>query len=339
MLTRHIGVQISIAGNDVTKNLSPYLRSITYSDTESSKTDTCEIELHDADKLFIADYFPHRGDTLEISLTRENWSGEDIETLPLGTFEIDEVNNSYPPSICKLRGNSCPQNSALRQVDESKSWENVRLSEVAQDIAAASNCELVYEATDDPDIKRAEQSELSRLAFLEKICRDNGLALKFADGKLIIFDEEKLEAQEPVATFDRNLSIIKKFSGTATLTEVYKDCQVTYRHGKQAETISATATDSTKTDGKTLKINQRVETQAEAERLAQKKLREKNKDEWKISLTVTGDFRLLSGNVIELKNHGVYDGRWLIESAKHTIGNGYEVSIECHKCAGDTNAK
>ena len=332
MLTRHLGVSIKIAGQDVTKDLSPYLKSITYSDVESGKTDTVELELQDAEKLFIADYFPKRGDTLEVELIRENWRGEDTETLPLGTFEIDEVTNSYPPSVCKLKGNSCPQNSELRQVDESKSWENVRLSEIAQDIAAQSNCELVYEATEDPDIKRAEQSELSRLAFLEKICRDNGLALKFADGKLIIFDEEKLEEQEPAATFDRDLSIIKRFSGTATLTEVYKDCQVTYRHGKQAETISATVTDDSKTDGKTLKINQRVESQAEAERLAGKKLREKNKDEWKISLTVTGDFRLLSGNVIELKNHGVYSGRWLIESARHSIGNGYEVSIDCHKC-------
>lgn len=332
MLTRHLGVTIIIAGNDVTQDLSPYLRSITYSDVESGKTDTVEIELQDAAHLFMSDYFPQRGDTLEVELIREFWNGESTETLPLGTFEIDEVSNSYPPSVCKLKGNSCPQNSKLRQVDESKAWENVRLSEIAQDIAAQSNCELVYEATDNPDIKRAEQSEHSRLAFLQKLCTDNGLALKVADGKLIIFDEEKLEDQEPVATFDRDLSIIKKFSGTATLTEVYKDCQVTYRHGKKAEVLTGTAEDATKTDGKTLKINQRVENQAEAERLARKKLREKNKDEWKISLTVTGDFRLLSGNVIELVNHGVYDGCWLIESAKHTIGNGYEVSLDCHKC-------
>lgn len=332
MLTRHLGVKILIAGKDVTKDLSPYLKSITYSDVESGKTDTVELELQDSERLFMSDWFPKRGDTLEVELIREFWRGEETETLPLGTFEIDEVSNSYPPSACKLKGNSCPQNSELRQVDESKAWENVRLSEIAQDIAAESNCELFFEASDDPDIKRAEQSEHSRLAFLQKLCTDNGLALKFADGKLIIFDEEKLESQEPVATFDRDLSTIKKFSGTATLTEVYKDCQVTYRHGKQAEVFTGTAEDATKTDGKTLKINQRVENQAEAERLARKKLREKNKDEWKISLTVTGDFRLLSGNVIELKNHGVYDGRWLIESARHKVGRGYEVSIDCHKC-------
>lgn len=333
MLTRHISVRVIVAGKDITKDISPFLKSVSYEDVETGETDTCEIELQDVQRLFIAEWFPQRGDTLEIELIRENWQGDGaIETLPLGLFEIDEIENSYPPNIAKIKGNSCPQNSELRQVDESKSWENFKLSEIASDIATKAGVELFFEATDDPQIKRAEQAELSALAFLEKLCKDNGLALKFADGKLIIFDEEELESQPAISVINYDLSVIKRFSAKATLSEIYKSCEVSYKHGKQDELFQGKYEDATKPDGKVLKINQKVENQAEAEKLAKKKLREKNKEEIKIQLTTVGRFEYLSGQVIELVGHGFYDGNYIIERATHKIGNGYEVSLEMRKC-------
>ena len=333
MLARHLGANIKIAGKDVTKDISPYLKSISYEDVLTGETDTCEIEVQDVERIFISDWFPKRGETLEIELIREFWQGdEQVETLPLGVFEIDEITNSYPPNVAKIKANSCPQNSELRQVDASKSWENVKLSQIAQDIATVAGYELFFDASDDPDIKRAEQSEHSRLAFLEKLCKDNGLALKFADGKLIIFDEEQYEQQEPISTLDYDLSIIEKFNAMATLTEIYKACEVNYKHGQKDEKFSAKFEDPNKEGGKTLKINQKVENQAEAEKLARKKLREKNKDEIKINLTTVGRFCYLSGQVIELKGHGFYDGRYLIERARHKVGSSYTCDLELRKC-------
>jgi len=333
MLTRYVSVRVIVAGKDVTKDISPYLKSVSYEDVETGETDTIELELQDAARLFVTDWFPKRGDTLEVELIRDSWQGDgQIETLPLGLFEIDEITNSYPPNVAKVKGNSCPQNSALRQVDDSRSWENFKLSEIAADIAKRAGVELFFEASEDPAIKRAEQAELSALAFLEKLCKDNGLALKFADGKLIIFDEVKLEAQEPISTLAYDLSVIKQFNATATLSEIYKSCEVVYKHGKQDELFQGKFEDATKTDGKILKINQKVENQGEAEKLARKKLREKNKGEIKIQLTMTGRFEYLSGQVVALEGHGFYDGRYLIERATHKVGNGYDVSLELRKC-------
>lgn len=333
MLTRHAGVRIWIEGKDVTKDLSPYLKSVSYEDVLSGETDTCEIELHDAERLFIGDWFPARGSKLELEFWRESWQGDNqIETLPLGAWEIDEIDNSFPPSVAKIKGNSCPSNSELRQVDESKSWENVKLSEIAQDVAKAAGVELFYDTQEDPDIKRAEQAEKSRLSFLEKLCKDNGLAVKFADNLLIIFDEEKYEQQEPISRLRYDLSIIKHFGGHATLTEVYKSCEVNYKDGQADELYSGKFEDKSKESGKVLKINQKVANKAEAEKLARKKLREKNKDEIKVNITVTGRFDYLAGQVIELMDMGFYTGRYLIEKARHQIGNGYEVTLDLRKC-------
>lgn len=153
-----------------------------------------------------------------------------------------------------------------------------------------------------------------------------------ADGKLILFDEEELEKRDAVKTLTRDESAIISFRGTATLSEIYKDCRVSYKHGKHAEQYEATATAPGKTSGKTLKINQRVESQTEAEKLARNVLREKNREEVKVSLTVLGDFNLLSGNTIELRGFDWFDGKYLIERARHSIGGGYTTAIECHKC-------
>lgn len=333
MYTRHVGVRITIEGKDVTSDVSRYLQNVTYEDVLSGETDTVELEFEDEARLFISSWFPTRGATLQVELFRENWQSDgQLETLPLGLFEVDEIQNSYPPNIAKIKGNSCPQNSALRQTDESKSWEDVKLSQIAFDIAEASGVALFYDTSYDPVIKRAEQSELSRLAFLEKICKDNGLAVKIANGTLIIFDEEKYEQQSAVSVIAYDLSTVKKFSGTATLTEIYKACEVVYKHGKKDEKIQARFEDSSKESGKTLKVNQKVEDQAEADRLARKKLREKNREEVKVQLTLVGRFCYLSGQVVELTGHGFYDGGYLIERARHKVGDGYEVDLELRRC-------
>lgn len=331
---RHTGAYILANGQDVTGNISNFLRSITYTDNLSGEADVGEIELEDAERVFISEWFPKRGDTASIILWREFWNGgSEIETLPLGTCEVDEVTVDYPPSTAKVKLNSIPNNSKLRSVDKSKSWENFRLSQIAQDIAKTAGVELFYDTKEDPVIKRAEQSELSCLKFLQKLCTDNGLALKFTDGKLIIFDEEKYEQQEPIVRFVRDMTTIKRFSGTATINQIYSAAHVKYKQGKEDKFIDATFTDSTREAGMTLEINQKVETQAEAEKLAKKKLREKNREEVKVSLTVTGDFRLLSGRVVELVEHGFFSGRYIIEKAVHRIGNsGYEVNLDLRKC-------
>ncbi len=333
ILTRNIRAKIFIDSKDVTRDLSPYLKSVSYEDVSDGETDTCEIELQDVSRLFIADWMPQRSSTLEIELIRENWSGSGQESLNLGTFEVDEISYSYPPSVMKIKGNSVSQNSKLRQMDVSKAWENVKLSQIARDIADEAGAVLFYDTDDDPIISRAELAEQSLLAFLEKLCKDHGLCVKVADGKLIVFDEAKLEQQEPVATLDYGQSTIKKFSATATLTEIYKSCEVNYKDGKKDEIYRAKFDAPDKSDGKVLRINQRVTSQAEADKLAKKKLRDKNKKENQLNLTTIGRFDFLSGNVIELQGHGFFNGRWLIERARHTINSsGYEVSLECRKC-------
>ena len=238
---------------------------------------------------------------------------------------------AFPPSTFKIKAVSISQNSELRQHDESKAWENLKLSELAAQIAADSGVELFYQASYDPDLKRVEQGEQSRLALLEKICKDNYLALKVDDGKLIIFDESELDKQSPIATIERDVSNILRFSAKKTLQEVYKGAQVSYKHGDKDELFEGKF-ESGAQSGKTLKINRKVEDKAQAERLAKNSLRDKNKRETEVRLELVGSFEYLAGNVLELKGFGKFDGNYLIEKARHNVGSGYECSLELRQC-------
>lgn len=335
MLTRRVSAKITIAGKDVTKDVSPYLSSLSYSDVLEGESDTAQINLHDEKRLFVADWFPKRGDTAEITLSRENWGSDtSVTELPLGSFEIDEITISSGDGGNKaaIKLNSIPNKSELRSVDKSKSWEKVKLSKIAKDIADAAKMELFFDTKEDPEISRAEQKEKSNLAFLHGLCRDNGLALKVSDNKLIIFDEEKFEQQEPVKNLKYGGGIIKSFSGRATISKIYKSCHVKYQHGKKAEKIETTYTDESKEDGMILEINKKVESQAEAEKLARKELRKKNKDEIKVTLTVVGDFIYLAGNCISLEGYGFFDGKYLIEKSTFNIGSGFSCNLDLRKC-------
>lgn len=331
MKPRTVTVKIVLEGTDVSKDLAAYLRGLTYEDNLSGEADTCDIELMDKDKLFIGDWYPPKGSTIELELQKNNWTGDgSVETLPLKIFEIDEVTCSSPPSVCKIKCNSIPQNSKLRQVDQSRSWEHVKLSKIAKDIADEAGMELFYKTDADPEIERAEQGEQSALSFLEKICADNYLCLKVSDDQLIIYDTDELEESEPVMTLTP--SDVKRYDFRATLNDVYKSCEVKYSHSTRDETFTATATDDSKETGKVLKINKRVHSKGEAEKLAANSLKARNKKENTARLTTVGDFQLVSGNVISLEKFGAFNGKWIINKAQHRVtASGYETNIECYR--------
>ncbi len=96
--------------------------------------------------------------------------------------------------------------------------------------------------------------------------------------------------------------------------------------------IEATFTDPNKTEGKTLQVKEQVKSIPEAEKLAKKKLREKNQEEWTMTVDAMGDFYLVAALTVNVVGFGKFDGKYIITSAKHNLGNGYTTSIELRRC-------
>lgn len=342
---RQVTPIIKYNNKDISTNLKPYLLSVSYTDELSGQADDLQISLEDKEGIWQSDWMPEKGASLEVSLAKSSWNSlnASTETLKLGIFEIDEISSNGYPSEFKIKAVSVPENNTLRGIERTRSWENTELKTIANDIATGAGMELYYDTSENPILDRAEQTEQSDLSFLLSLCNDKGLALKISDNKIIIFDEEKYESEEAKLTIvksgidyekEDNMSYINgilSYSFSSKVREIYAACHVKYQKGKSKETIEATFTAPNKT-GKTLEVNEQVETYAEAERLAKKKLREKNKEEITGNINLPGNFSLVAAVVVNILGFGNFDGKYIITNAKHNIGNGYTTGIDIRRC-------
>ena len=336
MKARRAAAKITYDGTDITANLQPYLLSFGLSDAMSGEADSIDISLEDRQGLWKGDWLPDRGAILDVTLTTENWQSglEGLLELPLGKFEIDELQLEGAPNTVKIKAVSIPNNTALRSVAKTRSWEKTKLSVIAGDVARNAGMELFYDTDEDPELDRAEQTEQSDLEFLQKLTKDNGLALKVSDKQIVIFDMVKYEKADPIATLRRGTSSLLNYSITATIHEVYKACHVKYKDSKSGNLIeyTFTAPGKEKEDGLTLQVNEEVKSIAEAEKLAKKKLREKNCEEITVSITALGSFDLLASNTVMLENFGKFDGKYIIVHSDHSLGSGYTTKIDLRRC-------
>lgn len=318
---------------DISTDISSFLKDFSINEAMSGEADSAEITLHDRDTLWMGDWMPERGATIDLSLILSSWEAADSQkTLSLGKFQLDEIENSGPPNVVKLKMVSIPNNAAIRSVEKNRAWEKTQLSVIAKDIAEGAELELFYDTETDPILDRAEQSEQTDLSFLMKLCKDAGLALKVSDEKIIIFDMAKYEQAGSVATISRQSPVIS-FSARATIHEIYKACHVKYQNSKSEDYIEYTFTAPDKTEGMTLEVNEKVTDVAEAEKLAKKKLREKNQKEIQLSCTMLGCLDLMASNTVTVEGFKSYDGKYIIEKSSHSLGSsGYTTKIDLRRC-------
>ena len=345
MEARRILTIIKYNNKDISADISKYLKSISYTDNLSGEADDLLITLEDKAGLWQSTWMPEKGALLDVMLQQKYW--QTLSALPqslrLGLFEIDEITSSGYPSEAQIKAVSVPDNNTLRGTERSRSWEKAKLQVIANDIASAAGMSLFWDTEENPVLDRAEQTEQSDLSFLYAICKDKGLALKISDKKIIIFDEAKYEAEKAKITIVKPGTVYKKESGMKYLfvgtgyslrtkiRDIYAACRVSYQQGSSKSNIEATYTAAGK-KGKTLQVNEQVESVAEALNLAKKRLREKNKDEVTGSLNMLGNFVLLSGVTVNLLGFGAFDDKYLITRASHDIGSGYTTNIDVRRC-------
>lgn len=92
-----------------------------------------------------------------------------------------------------------------------------------------------------------------------------------------------------------------------------------YSHIKGSSSTGS-KTSSSADDSKVLKVTDvMVSSNKEAAALAKAKLREANKGEISASFTMAGDIALCAGLTIKVKGFGAFDGKYIIEQARHSI--------------------
>lgn len=348
-LARWTEVSVSFAGTDITSDIKPYFLSLTYTDNEADEADDLQIVLQDQGGLWLEDWLSNVVEAaaaaklkISASILRKNWmsDGRD-DTLPCGSFELDSITASGPPSIVTIKATALPFGADIRQTKKSKAWESYALSGIAGELAGNAGMRLLYEAAEDPFYKRVEQLKTSDIFFLSRLCHDAGISLKATGSQLVLFDQAAYEALPPVLTIKRadlekpapGVYTAYKLSAGAAGTQ-YASCRVSYVDPATGECIEGIA----QADGEDAKTGQRLEITAKvsnvdaAKKLAEKHLRLRNKLERSAVITLPGNPALAAGVTVQMENFGGWSGKYIVSQAVHAVSGEYTTQIRLRRC-------
>ena len=336
MKARRSYVNIIYEGKDITGALTPYIRSVSYTDN-LDKTDTATFSLM-GDK-WIKEWPVMKGDKFQLKINIINWNYEgDNRTLSCGTFTVDEIRFSGAPDLITVCGNSLDITKELRGVSKDRTWENISLKEIAQEIANKYSMNLFYDCDEEFIYEKVDQIKESDSQLLSRLAGEQGFKIKITSEQLIIFDEKKYEDRETIAVFSKDN--LTNYEIQCDDLDVYDACEITFYDpdlGKQIKgRYEAPASYFYKArTGKVYHKNidtgvvgkTKEEKEKHLKERARKLLRNKNRNETQIRVEKMGDPDYLAGLTAKVSEFGRYDGIYLITSVIHSLESGYKCSI------------
>ncbi len=260
-------------------------------------------------------------------------NGKD-KVLDCGVFEIDSVSYTGPPQKLSIKATSIPYKTELRQTKHSRTWENTTLKNMGAKIAKRNGMKFMYLSDSNPTYKRKEQVNMTDIAFLKKMCKKAGISLKVTSKTIVLFDAADYEKKKEVKKIKAGKGNILSYSfSTKTADTAYSSCHVIYTDPNTKKTIEATYTpENANSDGQKLEIKQKVSSVAEAQELARKSLRAKNKGETTAEFTLVGDVDYVAGITVRVYGYGEFNGKYIVEQATHSITGGYKTQIKLRSC-------
>ena len=275
------------------------------------------------------------GASVSAAIIQRNFNSDGkYSLLDCGTFQIDTISVSGAPSKITLKGTSLANTSTIRAVKKNRAWEKIRLSSIAEQISKRNGMKCYFSSEYDPLYTRREQIGESDIVFLQSLCKAAGISLKVTAGTIILFDEAAFEKRDVVQTFECGKGDVLSYDFSDSTSDTsYSSCHVSYTDPSSGKTIEYTYTpriDNPGT-GEVLEISEKVSDREEARKLAMKRLRQKNKNRFSASLKVIGNTMLAAGATVGISGWGDFDGKYIIATASHSIGNGYTSSIKLRK--------
>lgn len=334
---------LSYEQKNITSDITPYVRSVTYTDYLSGQSDELEVELEDADGRWARHWYPGKGDTLSLKIGYEA-----APLLPCGAFEIDEIEFAQPPATVSIRGLATGIKKSVR-TRVGRAYENTTLDAIAQRIAKRNKLTLTGKIRD-IRIDRVTQYQERDVEFLTRLAREYGYAFKIVGSKLVFTELASLRDGGAVLTLTATDLITIRLRDK--IKEIYQEAKVKYHDpktkklvvygvkGDQVTEVGQTTTSTKKQSGQsasgdTLKLSTRSGSKAAAQAKAQAALDEANLQQTAGSLTVPGNPKLVAGTTFELTDCGKLSGKYLVDSARHRIdrGGGYTTELEVKRVA------
>lgn len=293
-------MQILYNGTDITASVQP--TNLVLTDYAGGKPDHLQMTFADSEGLW-SKWRPRKNDTLQVKEGGYDSGLMYVDTLgqSAGSFLLGAL--SLPPSSKTAR---------------TQGWENVRLLEIAVQLAARHSLELRTYDIVNHLYERIDQQEETDFAFLIERCRLEGYALKVHNRLLVIYDEADRERKLP----DPQRGVIRQgdMNGDFTFldksTDCYGKCIVRSRTSSGVLTGQALASDIT---GPTMVCSLPVTSQAEADRYARGILRSCNKQMITGTFGINLNLEYAAGMTVRVMDTGMFDGVFFIDRLAHDL--------------------
>lgn len=314
---------VGINGVNVWGDIKEYVTDIEFVEVASGETDSFDITMTDTAEHFINDWLIDTGTEINAKFKLINWTKPNSEFwIDCGTFLCDALKVRGFPIEVTIKSLALP----VHGTKNTKKWEKISISAIAQDICNWLGCELKFYA-DDITLKSRQQSRQTDIEFLFRLCEEYGFGMKVYRNSIVIFDRERQDAADAVETINisdiaNSFTIDDNEQGTYTGAECkYKpeksDTELTYSCGTR-ERILVLETSATSAK--------------EAELKAKAALYKANSERVKLKITTSGKKSIYPGTNYYFTGLGKYSGKYAIDKSIHTLSgkDTYKVTIEAH---------
>ena len=272
------------------------------------------LELSDRDLKWRNAWIPRKGDVLIPALTLEDWNYEGEKmTIQCGSFIVDDFGFSSSPAIGNINGVSSPVNTGFKETENTKTWEAATVQLIAGEIAGKYGLNLIYEAQEIA-VAKIEQDKRTDSDFLKTLCEKYGLGLKVFYNRLVIWDYREYFGRTPVTEIKPEMC--SKWSYRSSMQGTYTGARVSYKNPKTKKMVDVLVG----TEERLYKTNQKADSEADARLIGEAAIRNANRRESTMQLTMPPQFLLMATLTVRLNGFGQMDGAYFIEKVTHQIG-------------------
>lgn len=319
--------ELTIAGKNVTQDISEFLSSVEYTDKLEDESDEVQLVLDDISGVWHSTWYPQQGDSLTLKM------GYKDNMLDCGEFEIDEIELRGQPDTMTVKAIAAAINKDLR-TKKSVAYEKQTLKKIAQKIADKHSFTLVGDTSRlaSIEIGRKTQNNESDLSFLANLSKRYGIVFSVRGKQLVFLNAEDLEKSNSIMTFKR--TDLSTYSFKDKTADTFESASVSQRD-VQTNSVKEWKTTQDKNTIKKddLVVSGRVENESQAKAVTEGTLRTANKDKLTGSFSIDGNPLLVAGANIELQDFGAFSGKWTIKESRHKIdiGGGYTSDVSLIK--------
>lgn len=314
----------------LTESLKPHLIEVTYTDYLSDQSDEITLTFEDREEKWIHRWFPTQGDKLHLKL---GYVGEPL--VDMGKFEIDEIEYSYPPSVVTIRALSTGISKANRTL-KPKAYENTTLADIVRQVAKNLKLKVTGEVRHIP-IKRVTQYQERDVEFLTRLAHEYHHSFKIVNDTLVFMRKDKLGERDAIVTLNPEQVISIRLRDR--IKDAVKEVKAVGYDAQGKKTVSKTKPSkprrpskkqAAKANADTLKVVGRGETQEQIDARADAALDEQTEDLQAGEIQLLGNPKLVAGNTLLLTKLGMFSGKYLIKSARHSLSrtSGFTTQID-----------